>query len=153
MVSLVSSFIGLTEDFSGDSGRDLLLEGYLPDMNGKTMLQLDPLVAGRKLTIWSLQSDWSMSESGLAAIIEKISPDKICLRLSKPVPPPPLQEGERVRIKSWTVMALYFWDAEILKVSGSAKQQVTISILDDGLTLQRRDYSGRYTPPSALANS
>ena len=69
LVSLVSSFIGLTEDFSGDSGRGLLLEGSLPDMNGKTMLQLDPLVAGQKLTIWSLQSDWSMSESGLAAII------------------------------------------------------------------------------------
>jgi hypothetical protein len=94
-----------------------------------------------------------MFEDGLTATIEKISPDEICLRLSNPVPSPPLQEGERVRIKSWTVMALYFWDAEILKVSGSAKQQMTISILADGVTLQRRDRSARYTPPSDLANS
>ncbi len=35
LVSLVSSFIGLTEDFSGDSGRELLLEGSLPDKEGK----------------------------------------------------------------------------------------------------------------------
>ncbi len=117
------------------------------------MSQLVPLAAGRKITIWPCQSHWSMFEDGLTATIEKISPDEICLRLLNPGPRLPLQEGERVRIKSWTVMALYFWDAEILKVSGSAKQQMTISILDDGVTLQRRDCSARYTPPSALVNS
>jgi len=109
LVSLVSSFIGLTEDFSGDSGRELLLEGSLPHKNGKTMLQPDPLPVGRKIIIWSLQSDWSMSETGLAATIEKISPDKICLRLLKSGPRLPLQEGGRVRVKSWTEEALYFW--------------------------------------------
>jgi hypothetical protein len=35
LVSLVSSFIGLTEDFSGNSGMGLLLEGSLPDTEGK----------------------------------------------------------------------------------------------------------------------
>ncbi len=35
LVSLVSSFIGLTEDFSGNSGMGLLLEGSLPDAEGQ----------------------------------------------------------------------------------------------------------------------
>ncbi len=105
------------------------------------MLQLDSLVAGRKLTIWSLQSDWSMSESGLVATIEEISSDKICLRLLKPDPRLLLEEGERAWIQGWTGEALYFWEAEILEMSDSAKQQVTISILDDGVKLQRRERS------------
>jgi hypothetical protein len=50
--------------------------------------------------------------NGLAATIEKTSPDKICLRLS---------------------------EAQILKMSGSAKHQVTISILGD--EVQRRERS------------
>jgi hypothetical protein len=29
---------------------------------------------------------WNLLENGLMATIENISPDKICLRLSKPVP-------------------------------------------------------------------
>ncbi len=105
------------------------------------MSQLDPLTVGRKITIWPLQSHWSLPDNGLAATIEKISPVEVCLRLSKPVPPPSLQEGERIRIKSWTGEALYFWEAEILEMSDSAKQQVTISILDDGVKLQLRKRS------------
>ncbi len=117
------------------------------------MSQLVPLAAGRKITIWPCQSHWSMLEDGLTATIEKISPDEICLRLLKPSPRLPLQEGERVRIKSWTEEALYFWDAEVLTMSNSAKEHLTVSILGDGVTLQRRDRSGRYNPPSDLANS
>ncbi len=95
------------------------------------MSQLDSLAVGRRVSVWPLQSHWSLPDNGLEATIERISPDGICLRLSKAVPPPSLQEGERVRIKSWTGEALYFWEAEILKMSDSAKQRVTISILGD----------------------
>ena len=106
------------------------------------MSHLVPLAAGRKITIWPCQSHWSILEDGLTATIEMISPDEICLRLLKPDPRLPLQEGGRARIQGWTGETLYFWKAEILEVSGSAKRQMTISILDDGVTLQRRDHSG-----------
>ncbi len=105
------------------------------------MSQIDPLTVGRKLTIWPIQSDWSLSEVGLEATIERTSSDKICLRLLKPGPRLPLQEGGQARIQGWTEEALYFWKAEILEVSGSAKRQMTISILDDGVKLQRRERS------------
>ncbi len=105
------------------------------------MSQIDPLTVGRKLTIWPIQSDWSLPETGLLATIEKTSSDKICLRLLKPDPRLLLEEGERAWIQGWTGEALYFWEAEILEMSDSAKQQVTISILDDGVKLQRRERS------------
>jgi hypothetical protein len=79
------------------------------------MSQLDLLTAGRKLTIWAFQSHWSLVEKGLMATIDKTSPDKICLRLLNPGPRLPLKEGGRVRIKSWTGEALYFWDAEVTR--------------------------------------
>ena len=102
------------------------------------MSQLDSLAVGRRVSVWPLQSHWSLPQNGLVATIENIFPDKICLRFSKPVPPPSLQEGEGVRIKSWTGEALYFWDAEILKMSDSAKQQLTISILGDEMQRIKR---------------
>ncbi len=105
------------------------------------MSLLDPLEVGRKITVWPFQSHWDLPAKGLVATIEKTSPDKICLGLLESGPRVLLQEGGRVRIRFWTGEALYFWDAEILKVSGSAKQQVTISILDDGVKLQRRERS------------
>jgi hypothetical protein len=105
------------------------------------MSQLDPLAVGRKISIWPFQSHWSLPEDGLVATIEKTSADKICLMLLKPGPRLPLQEGGRVRIQAWTREALYFWEAQILEMSDSAKQQVTISILDDGVRLERRERS------------
>jgi hypothetical protein len=87
-----------------------------------------------------------MFEDGLMATIEKISPDEICLKLSELGPRSPLKEGGRVRIKSWTEEALYFWDAKVLEMSNSAKESLTVSIFGDGVTLQRRDRSGRYNP-------
>jgi hypothetical protein len=57
-----------------------------------------------------------------------------------------LREGEPVRIQSTTKEALYFWDAEVFEVSDSAEQAVTISILGDGITVQRRERSGRHNP-------
>jgi hypothetical protein len=109
------------------------------------MSQVDPLAAGRKISIRSFQSDCrkGLLDTGRVATIEAISPDKISLRLLRPGPRLSLEAGERVRIKCSTDKALYVWDAEILKVSDSAKQQVTISILDAGVTLQRRDRSAR----------
>ncbi len=109
------------------------------------MSQLDPLAAGRKISIRSFQSDCKkgLLDTGREATIETISPDKISLRLLRPGPRLPLQEGERVRIKCSTDKALYFWEAKILKVPDSSKQQVTISILGAGVTLQRRDHSAR----------
>ncbi len=105
------------------------------------MLQLDPLAVGRKITVWPFQSHWDLPAKGLVATIEKTSPDKICLGLLESGPRLLLQEGDRVRIRSWTGQALYFWDGTILEVSGSAKRQVTISILDDGVKLQLRERS------------
>ena len=109
------------------------------------MLQLAPLAVGRKISIRPFQSDCRKSflDTGRVATIETISPDKISLSLLRPGPRLPLQEGERVRIKCSTDKALYFWEAKILKVPDSAKQQVTISILGAGVTLQRRDHSAR----------
>ncbi len=117
------------------------------------MSQIDPLTVGRKITVWPIQSDWSLPEIGLVATIEEIFSDEICLGLLKSGPRLFLQEGDRVRIRSWTGDTLYFWDGTILEVSGSAKRQMTISILDVGVKLQRRERSGRYILPSALANS
>lgn len=98
------------------------------------------LEVGRAISISLFQADRRKRprETGLAATIEKISPDKLWLRLLRPIPELPVQEGERIRIKSWSKEAVYFWDAEVLKVSGSAKQHVTISRRDEGVTLQRR---------------
>ena len=110
------------------------------------MSQIDPLTVGRKITVWPIQSDWSLPEVGLEATIEKISSDEICLGFLKPDPRLPLEEGGRARIQGWTGEALYFWKAEILEVSGSAKRQMTISILDDGVKLQRRERSAYYSP-------
>jgi hypothetical protein len=109
------------------------------------MLQVAPLAVGRKISIRSLQSDCrrGLLDTGRVATIETISPDQISLRLLRPGPRLPLREGERVRIKSSTDKALYFWEAKILKVPDTAKQQLTISILGAGVTLQRRDHSFR----------
>ena len=112
---------------------------------GGAMPQLDPLTVGWKISIRHFRSDWNLPESGLA-VIEEISPEKIWLRLSQPVPPLPLREGEPVRIQSTTKEALYFWDAEVFEVSDPAEQAVTISILGDGITVQRRERSGRHNP-------
>jgi hypothetical protein len=109
------------------------------------MLQLDPLAVGRKITIWPFQSNWNLPENALAAI-EDISPEKIWLRLSKPVPPLPLQAGEPVRVQSTTKEALYFWNAEVFEVSDSARERLMVSILDDGVILPWREHSDRYTP-------
>jgi hypothetical protein len=105
------------------------------------MSQLEPLAVGRKVTVWPFQSHGELPAKGLVTTIEKTFPDKICLGFLESGPRHLLEKGGRVRIKSWTGEALYFWDAKILEVSGSAKRQMTISILDDGVKLQRRERS------------
>ncbi len=102
---------------------------------------LDPPAVGREITVWPFQSHWDLPVKGLVATIEKIFPGKVCLGLLESGPWPLLEKGVRVRIRSWTGDTLYFWDGTILEVSGSAKRQMTISILDNGVKLQRRERS------------
>ena len=84
----------------------------------------------------------------LAATVIAISPGELRLELSRPSSQPPLQEGESVGIKYWDTKAVvYHWDAEVIQISGSENQQVTIGV-SGGVVLQRRkSYRARLPIP------
>lgn len=103
----------------------------------------DPhLSIGRGVSISGLEPG-----AELAATVRKIVPvyrgvrhsaDEISLELLRPPSQLPFQEGERVRIKYWDEEVAYYFDTEVLKVSGSAKEHLVISRPSEALALQRR---------------
>ena len=74
------------------------------------------------------------------AIVTEVTPDEIWLKLRRPTLPLPFEKGQPVRIKQCSEGNIYYWNAEVLSVSGSEKQNVAISLRDEGMTLQRRKY-------------
>ena len=74
----------------------------------------------------------------LAATVAKISSDQIRLVLVRPTFKSSFKEGERVRIKYWDVQEAFYFESEILKVTGPTNEGVTISKPTEGVRVQRR---------------
>ncbi len=73
----------------------------------------------------------------LAAAVTQISPDQIDVELLKSTSERSFREGDRVRVKYWED-AVYYFDSQILNVSGSADEQVAVSRPSEGVSVQRR---------------
>ncbi|MDA2934212.1 hypothetical protein MYX82_07700 [Acidobacteria bacterium AH-259-D05] len=74
------------------------------------------------------------SKGEFAATVTKISADKVSLKATSP---PALKKGEQVRIKYLDQgVVAYYWDAEVVKVSGPENEEIAISICGEGMTVQ-----------------
>jgi c-di-GMP-binding flagellar brake protein YcgR len=73
----------------------------------------------------------------LAATVTQISPDQIDFELLGSTSERSFREGDRVRVKYWED-AVYYFDSQILTVSGSADEQVAVSRPSEGVSVQRR---------------
>ena len=73
----------------------------------------------------------------LAAAVTQISPDQIDFKLLRSTSERSFRKGDRVRVKYWED-AVYYFDSEILAVSGSADEQVAVSRPSEGISVQRR---------------
>jgi len=73
----------------------------------------------------------------LAATVTQISPEQIDFELLRSTSERSFREGDRVRVKYWEE-AVYYFDSQILTVSGSADEQVSISRPREGISVQRR---------------
>lgn len=88
--------------------------------------------------------DWAISISLMKSIDERVatvtqtSSDETWVELSRPKSSPGFKNGERVRIKRWDEGSIYYWAGEVLKIVGSANQNMAISIKGEGVTLCRR---------------
>ncbi len=88
--------------------------------------------------------DWAISIALFESIAERVatvtqtSSDETWVELSRPKSPPVFKDGERVRIKRWDEGSIYYWAGEVLKIVGSANQNMAISIKGEGVTLCRR---------------
>ncbi len=81
------------------------------------------------------------SEEEVAATVVSIFPGELELALSNPPAPLPLQEGEKVGIKYWDTQAImYYWDAEVAKISRPDNRHLTISIGGDVVVQRRKSY-------------
>ncbi len=88
--------------------------------------------------------DWAISIALIESIAERVatvtqtSSDETWVELSRPKSSPVFKNGERVRIKRWDEGSIYYWAGEVLKIVGSANQNMAISIKGEGVTLCRR---------------
>ncbi len=73
----------------------------------------------------------------LAAAVIQISTDQIDFELFRSDSDRSFREGDRVRVKYWEE-AVYYFDSEILAVSGSADEHVAVSRPTEGISVQRR---------------
>jgi c-di-GMP-binding flagellar brake protein YcgR len=73
----------------------------------------------------------------LAATVTQISADQIDFELLRSTSERSFREGDRVRVKYWED-AVYYFDSQILTVSGSADEQVAVSKPSEGIAVQRR---------------
>ncbi len=73
----------------------------------------------------------------LAATVTQISPDQIDFELLRSTSERSFREGDQVRVKYWED-AVYYFDSQILTVSGSADEQVAVSRPSEGISVQRR---------------
>jgi c-di-GMP-binding flagellar brake protein YcgR len=73
----------------------------------------------------------------LAATVTQISADQIDFELLRSTSERSFREGDRVRVKYWED-AVYYFDSQILTVSGSAGEQVAVSKPSEGISVQRR---------------
>lgn len=72
-----------------------------------------------------------------AATVTQISSEQIDFELLKSTSERSFREGDRVRVKYWED-AVYYFDSQILAVSGSADEQVAVSRPSEGILVQRR---------------
>lgn len=93
----------------------------------------------------SPQIDWAISIALMESIAERVatvtqtSSDETWVELSRTKSPPVFKSGERIRIKRWDEGSIYYWAGEVLKIVGSANQNMAISIKGEGVTLCRRN--------------
>ena len=88
------------------------------------------------------------SQQELAATVVAISPGELRLEVSRPSSQTPLQAGEKVGIKYWDIKAvLYYWDAEVRKISGPESQHVTIAVGGAAVLQRRKSYRVRLPIP------
>jgi c-di-GMP-binding flagellar brake protein YcgR len=73
----------------------------------------------------------------LAATVTQISADQIDFELLRSTSERSFREGDRVRVKYWED-AVYYFDSQILTVSGSADEKVAVSRPAEGISVQRR---------------
>ena len=82
-----------------------------------------------------------ISEEEVAATVVSISPGELELEFSTPPSQVPFQEGEKVGIKYWDTRAvIYYWDAEVAKISSPDNRHLTISISGDVVLQRRKSY-------------
>ena len=75
----------------------------------------------------------------LSATVTKTSAEETWLKLARPASEPPFQEGDTVLVKYWDEGAVaFYWEAEILEISGPGNEEVGVSIWGEGMTVQRR---------------
>ena len=91
------------------------------------------LTVGLKLSIAPLLKP----SAELAATVTEISSEQIGLELLRCTSERSFGKGDRVRIKYWEE-AVYYFDSEILTVSGPANERVLISRPREGISVQRR---------------
>ncbi len=88
------------------------------------------------------------SKEEVAAIVVSISPGELELELSTSFSQVPFQEGEKVGIKYWDTRAvLYYWEAQVVQVSGPDNGQVNISISGDVVVQRRKSYRAQSAVP------
>ena len=81
-----------------------------------------------------------LAESGAerAATVAKISSHQIWLELFCSSSARSFSAGEQVQVKYWNEQAAYYFDSEILNVSGLSGQLLTIGIPSEEISVQRR---------------
>ncbi len=88
------------------------------------------------------------SQQEMAATVVAISPGLLRLKLSRPSSHTPFQAGEKVGIKYWDTKAvLYYWDSEVMKISGPETQHVTIAVGGSAVLQRRKSYRVRLPVP------
>lgn len=88
------------------------------------------------------------SEEEVAAKVASIAPGELELELSNPPSQLPFQQGEKVGVKYWdTRSVMYYWDAEVVQLSGADNQLLTISIRGDVVVQRRKSNRVRSAVP------
>ena len=73
-----------------------------------------------------------------AAMVTRLSPEQIYIRLVRPSPKQPLQEGECIKVKCWNVEQAFYFESKILKMIDIGNEELAISRPREGVALQRR---------------
>ena len=92
----------------------------------------------RDLRVGQMVSVSPEAKIQLAATVARTPRDRLVLRLIRPSTTHPIQKGEQVRIKCWDLEEAFYFECQVLEVSGTNDDHLVIPKPRAGVVIQRR---------------